>query len=671
MIVCVCHRVSDRDIQRAVASGVQVFRGAARRHLPGVIVRLLPRLRARGVRCGRHGIAGAPVAPTLPNPLPSPNYERAFAPAPSRSAPRLALVGCGGGTTTAEAPAAVALSAQAALGERIFEDASLSASGRQACATLPRREQRRTRRPTPGRAARRGARWTCKAGAVRRRSATSSFNTAFFFDADGTPTGGFFWDGRARIARRTRRREPFLNPLEMANADTADVVAKLAARRLRRRVQARLRRRHLQRRRRRLRPHRRSRSQQYQQRGPRVPTPSAASTTRSCAASATLSEQELRGLALFNRPPRATAPACHPSAQAPTARRPLFTDFTYDNLGVPRNPAARRATPTRRTSTSACARVARRPRRRAPTCAARSRCRRCATSRCARRFFHNGRFKTLKDALTFYVQRDTNPEKWYPLDGRRHGRRSSTTCRAAVPRQRQHDRGALQPPARRRAGAERRRDRRRDRVPQHADRRLHALSARTAHRKNAPMTVHRDRIARPAPCRHRSPRSRAHAQPATAQSATEAELARKLDQLAAELRRGEGRSWRSCSSSARQRRGSRGAAPAAAARPRRPRAAGAAPTAPGPRRAGDRAVTSYGELNYNRPTHDSQERRPTCAASCSASSIASTSKTKVVTELEVEHAVSSADDPGEVEVEQAYVERQLDADVGRARRASS
>ena len=34
-------------------------------------------------------------------------------------------------------------------------------------------------------------------------------------------------------------------------------------------------------------------------------------------------------------------------------------------------------------------------------------------------------------------------------------------------------------------------------------------------------------------------------------------------------------------------------------------------------------------------------------------------KTKVVTELEVEHAVSSADDRGEVEVEQAYIERQL------------
>ncbi|MCO5109008.1 MAG: cytochrome-c peroxidase, partial [Burkholderiaceae bacterium] len=27
-----------------------------------------------------------------------------------------------------------------------------------------------------------------------------------------------------------------------------------------------------------------------------------------------------------------------------------------------------------------------------------------------------GRFETLKEALTFYVQRDTDPQKWYPLD---------------------------------------------------------------------------------------------------------------------------------------------------------------------------------------------------------------------------------------------------------------
>ena len=31
-------------------------------------------------------------------------------------------------------------------------------------------------------------------------------------------------------------------------------------------------------------------------------------------------------------------------------------------------------------------------------------------------FFHNGRFKTLRDALRFYVRRDTNPEEFYPVD---------------------------------------------------------------------------------------------------------------------------------------------------------------------------------------------------------------------------------------------------------------
>src|SRR5208282_724545 len=30
-------------------------------------------------------------------------------------------------------------------------------------------------------------------------------------------------------------------------------------------------------------------------------------------------------------------------------------------------------------------------------------------------FFHNGRFHSLKEALRFYVQRDTDPQKWFPL----------------------------------------------------------------------------------------------------------------------------------------------------------------------------------------------------------------------------------------------------------------
>jgi cytochrome c peroxidase len=33
-----------------------------------------------------------------------------------------------------------------------------------------------------------------------------------------------------------------------------------------------------------------------------------------------------------------------------------------------------------------------------------------------RTFFHNGIFHTLREVLEFYAERDTNPEKWYPIN---------------------------------------------------------------------------------------------------------------------------------------------------------------------------------------------------------------------------------------------------------------
>jgi cytochrome c peroxidase len=53
------------------------------------------------------------------------------------------------------------------------------------------------------------------------------------------------------------------------------------------------------------------------------------------AGSATLTRQELWGLELFNGKGRCSN--CHPSQRGPNGEPPLFTDFTYDNLGVPRN----------------------------------------------------------------------------------------------------------------------------------------------------------------------------------------------------------------------------------------------------------------------------------------------------------------------------------------------
>src|SRR5512133_29887 len=50
-----------------------------------------------------------------------------------------------------------------------------------------------------------------------------------------------------------------------------------------------------------------------------------------------LSDTELQGLAVFNDPNRANCASCHtltPSANG----HPLFTDFGYDNIGLPKNP---------------------------------------------------------------------------------------------------------------------------------------------------------------------------------------------------------------------------------------------------------------------------------------------------------------------------------------------
>jgi cytochrome c peroxidase len=128
-----------------------------------------------------------------------------------------------------------------------------------------------------------------------------------------------------------------------------------------------------------------------------------------------LSPAELRGLALYNRPDKGNCLGCHPSARGSDGAPPLFTDYTYDNLGLPRNseiPANAdpayfdlglcgpfRADLAARTDLCGAFKV--------PTL------RNVATRQV---FFHNGVFKNLRDALRFYVRRDTNPDEFYPTD---------------------------------------------------------------------------------------------------------------------------------------------------------------------------------------------------------------------------------------------------------------
>jgi hypothetical protein len=72
----------------------------------------------------------------------------------------------------------------------------------------------------------------------------------------------------------------------------------------------------------------------------------------------------------------------------------------------------------------------------------------------------------------------------------------------------------------------------------------------------------------------------------------------------------------------------------------------------------------YGEIYYTRPTRDEKQAQADLARAVFGIGYTFDSRTEFNSEFEVEHAVSSATDPGEFEVEQFYIDRQLSNDVG-------
>jgi len=71
------------------------------------------------------------------------------------------------------------------------------------------------------------------------------------------------------------------------------------------------------------------------------------------------------------------------------------------------------------------------------------------------------------------------------------------------------------------------------------------------------------------------------------------------------------------------------------------------------------AWSGYGELNYSRPEDDGSATTADLARFVLGAAYRFDDSTRLVSELEIEHAVSSAEDPGEVEIEQAYIERRF------------
>ena len=135
------------------------------------------------------------------------------------------------------------------------------------------------------------------------------------------------------------------------------------------------------------------------------------------AGKAKLSDAERRGLLLFEEPAKGNCARCHISQRANDGTPPQFTDYGFVALGVPRNmaiPSNRNPLyfdlglcgPLRtdfRNELEYCGRFM------TPTL------RNVAIRRV---FFHNGLVRTLREAVAFYAERDTRPDKWYPRDER-------------------------------------------------------------------------------------------------------------------------------------------------------------------------------------------------------------------------------------------------------------
>ena len=251
------------------------------------------------------------------------------------------LVACGGGDTVVPpiepAPDEVGLSRQEMLGKRLFFDTGLSEPQGQACGTC--------HDPAVGFAGNAGSTLGVAPGAVAGRTGTRNVPTAMYArfippfalkDVEGevVPEGGLFWDGRAATLEE-QAKLPFFNRDEMALAGPEALRQRVAAA-----------------------PYAPLMVEVFGssvfadanttldavaaalaafQRTPRfAPFSSKFDAVRR--GTAQFTELERLGLALFKDEAKGNCAACHPVDDGSMRDEDsLFTDFSYDNLGVPRN----------------------------------------------------------------------------------------------------------------------------------------------------------------------------------------------------------------------------------------------------------------------------------------------------------------------------------------------
>ena len=343
-----------------------------------------------------------------------------------------------------ERPPVAPLSALALLGKQIFYDTSLSASGKQSCATC--HSPSHSYGPPNNLAVQLGGPHMADEGyrpppslAYLYRQSSFSIgpdlndaDAAVNLDAEAAaaqgvqraqktagdapsapaivPQGGLFWDGRADTLQ-AQALGPLLNSVEMANKDENEVAQKFA--------------------------HSKYASSFKALFGDRVfARPKLLISEAMSAVSryqiedssfhaftskydywlegrARMTQAELHGMRLFNDPNKANCAGCHLSQVSPDGLPPVFTDTQYEALGVPRNRTLAQNKDPKFFDMGVCGPF------RSDIAKQTQYCGMFLTPtlrNTAERgvYFHNGVYHNLKDVMDFYNLRNTAPDKIYP-----------------------------------------------------------------------------------------------------------------------------------------------------------------------------------------------------------------------------------------------------------------
>ena len=221
--------------------------------------------------------------------------------------------------------------------------------------------------------------------------------------------GGFFWDGRADSISELVR-QPLLNPDEMNNRDSAQIAQKIAGSRY-------------------AADFRREFGEVTDDAEATMVTlgdaleafltsddmaPFSSKYDAYVRGETKLTDLEARGLKLFKDPDKGNCITCHRIYD--TSRNPersLFTDFGYDAVAVPRNPKIPANRDAGYFDLGLCERRDQAPPSNDEMWCASFRTPSLRNVAVRESFMHNGVFKKLRDPVSYYATRATNPMLWY------------------------------------------------------------------------------------------------------------------------------------------------------------------------------------------------------------------------------------------------------------------